>query len=755
MKKFLTLGFAAVAAVALATGCQKKEAAAPEAAPAAEAPAVVEETGTAATTTTGDHDDHHRRPPRPRPPRDPDARPVTHLPFETYEAPARGPLAFARGSGPGAPVSGGLNSLRSVAGLGGSPSPPRGGRRRPARLLAGPPRASPGRPAPGPRARVALPRRVSGAPPDPPARLPRGLRDPSALGLQPLPRRPVAADPRGLDALARRGRRRAAAARTRRRSTVALGERIDAQALLQFAATETDRSFAPARAAARAPSPRSSLHLPLYSGDILVAYLTLASPQPIDETRKGEIRALLAPLTASLHASRNWEIAVTDELSGLFSRRYFETRLSEEWARHRRYGAPLTVALFDLDHFKTAQRHVGHGAGDMAIRRFGEILQRHRPRERSGLPVRRRGVRRALPRDSRALGAGASPIASAARSSASRSSKDGRPFRVTVSAGVADTDGLVLRRPGGAARPRRQGALLRQGRRAATARGSSPIARCRARLPPRATRHDPRRRRRRRRSSGRRQAQPTGPERAGSRASPPSMRAQRASSGFTPSSPRIRPRSCASRRRGSRSLVLMRCQPRRSEKLSPPARPSESAAARLRPASPRAVSASGRGPGQAQRDAQRLGPRRDDEAGLAVPHELERTPGVLRREHGLAREKRFERHVPEVLARGRHGDQAGVRVQREQRLVVDRTRGTGLARPRPAPPRGAAGAPPRARGPRRPPAPPARAAGPRGEAPGASTGRAARPRGRCRRASRCGTGRRAEADGRGARSGSR
>jgi hypothetical protein len=52
MKKFLTLGFAAATALALTTGCQKKEAAAPETAPAAQAPAVVEETGTAATATT-------------------------------------------------------------------------------------------------------------------------------------------------------------------------------------------------------------------------------------------------------------------------------------------------------------------------------------------------------------------------------------------------------------------------------------------------------------------------------------------------------------------------------------------------------------------------------------------------------------------------------------------------------------------------------------------------------------------------------
>jgi diguanylate cyclase (GGDEF)-like protein len=219
-----------------------------------------------------------------------------------------------------------------------------------------------------------------------------------------------------------------------------LGERIDTRALLAFAATETDRSFAPMELLPGA-EPTQKLHLPLYSGDVLVAYLTLASPQPIDETRKGEIRALLAPLTASLHASRNWEIAVTDELSGLFSRRYFETRFSEEWARHRRYGAPLTVALFDLDHFKRLNDTHGHGAGDTAIRRFGGILAA--AVRSSDLPCRYGGEEFAVlfpetPARSALI------VADRVRRAVEREpfSKDGRPYRVTVSAGVADTDGL-------------------------------------------------------------------------------------------------------------------------------------------------------------------------------------------------------------------------------------------------------------------------------------------------------------------------
>jgi hypothetical protein len=53
MKKFLTLGFVALAAVAFSTGCQKKETTSTtETTTQTEAPAVVVETGTAASTAT-------------------------------------------------------------------------------------------------------------------------------------------------------------------------------------------------------------------------------------------------------------------------------------------------------------------------------------------------------------------------------------------------------------------------------------------------------------------------------------------------------------------------------------------------------------------------------------------------------------------------------------------------------------------------------------------------------------------------------
>jgi diguanylate cyclase (GGDEF)-like protein len=219
-----------------------------------------------------------------------------------------------------------------------------------------------------------------------------------------------------------------------------LGERIDAKALLEFAATETERSFAP-RELLPGAGPTRRLHLPLYSGDVLLAYLTLVSPEPIDEHRKAEIRALLAPLTSSLHASRNWQIAVTDELSGLSSRRYFESRLSEEWARHRRYESPLAIALFDLDHFKRLNDSLGHAAGDAAIRRFGQIL---REAVRSSDLACRYGGEEFAVLFPETAARPALAVADRVRRKIERDlfSAGPRPFRVTVSAGVADTEGL-------------------------------------------------------------------------------------------------------------------------------------------------------------------------------------------------------------------------------------------------------------------------------------------------------------------------
>ncbi|MCM2289830.1 MAG: diguanylate cyclase [Sulfuritalea sp.] len=64
-----------------------------------------------------------------------------------------------------------------------------------------------------------------------------------------------------------------------------------------------------------------------------------------------------------------------DSLTGLFNRRYLEGTLDREMARCKREGAPLSMLLLDLDHFKLVNDSYGHQAGDEVLRVFSRVLQ--------------------------------------------------------------------------------------------------------------------------------------------------------------------------------------------------------------------------------------------------------------------------------------------------------------------------------------------------------------------------------------------
>lgn len=68
-------------------------------------------------------------------------------------------------------------------------------------------------------------------------------------------------------------------------------------------------------------------------------------------------------------------LAITDELTGLANRRGFMAQMEEELWRARRFGNPLTVLLFDLDHFKKVNDTWGHAMGDVVLQEFSRVLQ--------------------------------------------------------------------------------------------------------------------------------------------------------------------------------------------------------------------------------------------------------------------------------------------------------------------------------------------------------------------------------------------
>jgi len=74
-----------------------------------------------------------------------------------------------------------------------------------------------------------------------------------------------------------------------------------------------------------------------------------------------------------LHTAR---LAITDGLTGLYNHRYFQDRLAREIERASREGAPLSLLMMDIDHFKRYNDTNGHIGGDVALREVASALRR-------------------------------------------------------------------------------------------------------------------------------------------------------------------------------------------------------------------------------------------------------------------------------------------------------------------------------------------------------------------------------------------
>jgi two-component system cell cycle response regulator len=85
--------------------------------------------------------------------------------------------------------------------------------------------------------------------------------------------------------------------------------------------------------------------------------------------RKQYIDHLRSSFQASL------EMAVTDELTGLYNRRYLASHLSAMFDRAYWTGRAMSVMILDLDHFKSINDTYGHDIGDRVIREFADRIR--------------------------------------------------------------------------------------------------------------------------------------------------------------------------------------------------------------------------------------------------------------------------------------------------------------------------------------------------------------------------------------------
>jgi len=80
-------------------------------------------------------------------------------------------------------------------------------------------------------------------------------------------------------------------------------------------------------------------------------------------------------VAAARRAKAIGSISVRDGLTGLLNRRAFDLCLASEADRARRSLQPLSIAMLDVDHFKSLNDDYGHSFGDDVLRWIARTLR--------------------------------------------------------------------------------------------------------------------------------------------------------------------------------------------------------------------------------------------------------------------------------------------------------------------------------------------------------------------------------------------
>jgi diguanylate cyclase len=104
--------------------------------------------------------------------------------------------------------------------------------------------------------------------------------------------------------------------------------------------------------------------------------LTLTAAAPIMVAFPLAIGVITFSLSRRLLRQREelQRLGRTDGLSQLNNRRFWEESVFKEFERHKRSGAPLSLIMIDIDHFKQVNDEYGHVAGDQMIREISDLL---------------------------------------------------------------------------------------------------------------------------------------------------------------------------------------------------------------------------------------------------------------------------------------------------------------------------------------------------------------------------------------------
>ncbi|MBI3600900.1 MAG: diguanylate cyclase [Nitrospinae bacterium] len=123
--------------------------------------------------------------------------------------------------------------------------------------------------------------------------------------------------------------------------------------------------------------------IPLVANDKIcgILYIDDFKPRKFTVREVKFLRLMAVNATLAIEKARLMEkieqMAITDELTGLYNHRFFVKSLEEEIERARRYNHHLSLMMSDIDHFKKYNDTYGHLKGDQVLKMVSGVLKEH------------------------------------------------------------------------------------------------------------------------------------------------------------------------------------------------------------------------------------------------------------------------------------------------------------------------------------------------------------------------------------------
>ncbi len=117
----------------------------------------------------------------------------------------------------------------------------------------------------------------------------------------------------------------------------------------------------------------------LYQGNLIGVMLLYSSYENFFQSGiLSSIETCMIQLGVAIANAERYEytenLSFKDPLTKLFNRRYFETKLEQEFARCERYNRELSLSMIDIDFFKKINDTYGHQVGDEILKQLAQII---------------------------------------------------------------------------------------------------------------------------------------------------------------------------------------------------------------------------------------------------------------------------------------------------------------------------------------------------------------------------------------------